>query len=148
MIFALVWLGLACLVLFGLAWLDVIWYPNYNLVACGAHGLHVQLLLPRLQSTQRVPPTRSQITSQPTEYTEWQRPFSGVHSVMMEKLAHAGEGGGARPPPFTIPSITYKSGVRGGRYTPPLFLLYPYMCSVSPPVGLVVQRSGLAAGAT
>jgi hypothetical protein len=48
----------------------------------------------------------------PTEHTEWQRPFSGVHSIMMEKLAQAGEGGGARPPPFTIPvyhdTITYK----------------------------------------
>jgi hypothetical protein len=81
---------------------------NYNLVARGAHGLHVQLLLPRLQSTQRIPPTRSQITSQPTEYTEWQRSLSSLHSIMMEKLAQAGEGGGARLPPFTIPSITYK----------------------------------------
>jgi hypothetical protein len=29
-----------------------------------------------------------------TEYTEWQRPLSGAHSVMMEKSAQAGEGGG------------------------------------------------------
>ncbi len=29
-----------------------------------------------------------------TDYTEWQRPISGVHSIMREKLAQAGEGGG------------------------------------------------------
>ncbi len=28
-----------------------------------------------------------------TEYTEWQLPLSGVHSIMMEKLAQAGEDG-------------------------------------------------------
>jgi hypothetical protein len=27
-----------------------------------------------------------------TEYREWQRPFSGVHSITMEKLAQAGDG--------------------------------------------------------
>jgi hypothetical protein len=43
--------------------------------------------------------------------TELQRPLSGVHSIMMEKLAQAGEGGGARPPPFTIFTITYKVAV-------------------------------------
>ncbi len=32
-----------------------------------------------------------------TEYTECQRPLSGVHSIMMEKLAQAGEGGGCTP---------------------------------------------------
>jgi hypothetical protein len=32
---------------------------------------------------------------------------------MMEKLAQAGEGGGARPPPFTILTITYKVAVYG-----------------------------------
>jgi hypothetical protein len=32
-----------------------------------------------------------------TEYTEWQRPLSGVHSIMMEKLGQAGEGGGCTP---------------------------------------------------
>jgi hypothetical protein len=34
-----------------------------------------------------------------TENTEWQRPLSGVHSIMMEKLVQAGEG---------ISTITYK----------------------------------------
>ncbi len=51
----------------------------------------------------------------------------------MEKSAKPGEGGGARPPPFTLFTITYKVVV----YAPaeradtlPLFLLYPYMYSV------------------
>jgi hypothetical protein len=35
-----------------------------------------------------------------TEYTEWQRTLSGVHSIMMEKLAQAGEGGGCTSFPF------------------------------------------------
>ncbi len=34
--------------------------------------------------------------------------ISGVHYIMMEKYALAGEGGGARPPFFTLVSITYK----------------------------------------
>ncbi len=68
-------------------------------------------------------------------HTEWQRPLSGVQSIMMEKLAQAGKGGGlhACPSPFTISTITYKVAV----YAPaemadtlPLFLLYPYMYSV------------------
>ncbi len=70
-----------------------------------------------------------------TECTEWQRPLSGVHSIMMEKLAQAGEGmGSARPPPFTTSTITYKIVV----YAPakredtlPLVLLYPYMYFVA-----------------
>jgi len=32
-------------------------------------------------------------------HTEWQQPLSGVHSILMEKLAHAGEG---VPPPCGI----------------------------------------------
>ncbi len=49
---------------------------------------------------------------------------------MMEKLAQAGQGGGARQPPFTIFTITYKVAV----YAPAeradtllLFHLYPYL---------------------
>jgi hypothetical protein len=64
-----------------------------------------------------------------TEYTEWQRPLSGGHSIMLEKLAQAGEVGGVHAhPPFTIFTIMYKVVV----YAPteradtfPLFLLYP-----------------------
>ncbi len=42
--------------------------------------------------------------------TEWQRPHSGVYSIMMEKSAQTGEGGEctAHPPPFTISTSTYK----------------------------------------
>ena len=61
------------------------------------------------------------------------RPLSGVHSIMLEKLAQPGEGGGARSPTFTISTITCKVVV----YAPaeradtlPLFLLYPYKYSV------------------
>jgi hypothetical protein len=67
-------------------------------------------------------------------HTEWQLPVSGVHSIIrVEKLAQPGEGGGARPPPFTLVTITYKVAV----YAPaeradtlPLFHIYPYMYSV------------------
>jgi hypothetical protein len=50
-------------------------------------------------------------------HTEWQLPLSGVHSIMMEKLAQP-DGGGrpARPPPFPISIITYKVVVH--RYAP------------------------------
>jgi len=41
-------------------------------------------------------------------HKEWQLPLSSVHSIMMENLAQPGEGGGARPSPFTISSITCK----------------------------------------
>ncbi len=34
-------------------------------------------------------------------YTEWQPLLSGVHAVMMEKLAQADEGGVARHPPLS-----------------------------------------------
>jgi hypothetical protein len=43
-----------------------------------------------------------------TEYTEWYWPLSGVHSIMMEKLATLVRAGGARPPPFTVVTIMYK----------------------------------------
>jgi hypothetical protein len=33
-------------------------------------------------------------------HTEWQRPLSGIHYIMMEKLAQAGEGGKCTPIPF------------------------------------------------
>ncbi len=63
-------------------------------------------------------------------HTEWQLTLSGVHSIMMEKLAQAGKGGGSRPHPFTIVTITYKVAV----YAPAewadaltLFHLYQYI---------------------
>ncbi len=69
-------------------------------------------------------------------HAEWQRPLSGVHSIMMEKnQTSLVIVGGALPPPFTLSTITCKVVV----YTPPeradavplpLFILYPYMYSV------------------
>ncbi len=63
-------------------------------------------------------------------HTEWHWAFPGEHSVTMVKSAQPGEGGGCRPPPFTLYTITSKVVV----YVPaeraetlPLFLLYPYM---------------------
>jgi hypothetical protein len=54
------------------------------------------------------------------------------HPITMVKSAQPGEGGGARPPPFTLSTITCKVVV----YAPaeradalPLFLLYPCMYS-------------------
>jgi hypothetical protein len=48
-----------------------------------------------------------------TEYTEWQRPRSGVHSIMKEKVAQAGEGGvrGCTPTPFQPITMKYKVAV-------------------------------------
>ncbi len=61
-------------------------------------------------------------------HTEWRLPISGVHPIMMEKSALAGEGGGCMPIPFQPITITYKVAV----YAPaertdtlPLFHLYP-----------------------
>jgi hypothetical protein len=55
---------------------------------------------------------------------------------MMEKLAQPGKGGGCTPTPFHSITIIYKVAV----YAPaeradtlPLFLLYPYICSVVAP---------------
>ncbi len=48
-------------------------------------------------------PFRSSCSWQHRVHTEWQRLVSGVHSIMMESSALAGEGGGARhKPPFTL----------------------------------------------
>ncbi len=49
-------------------------------------------------------------TVYPTEYIhkDWQWPLSGEHSIMMVKSAQPGEGGVARPPPFTLSTITCK----------------------------------------
>ncbi len=65
-------------------------------------------------------------------HTEWQRPLSGLKSILMEKLAQASVGGGACPLPFTIFTITYKVAVyvyapaeRADKLT--LFHLYPYV---------------------
>jgi hypothetical protein len=45
-----------------------------------------------------------------TGYTQSGNGFlaTGVHSIMMEKLAQAGEGESSRPPPYTLFTIAYK----------------------------------------
>ncbi len=63
-------------------------------------------------------------------HTKWQRPLSGVHSIVMEKLA--GEGGGAlhaHPHPLTLYLPSYKVAV----YAPAeradtLTLVHLYFC--------------------
>ncbi len=58
-----------------------------------------------------------------TEYTEWQ----WLLSITRVKSTQAGEGGGARPPPFTISTITHKVIVYAPAeraytlYTPPTY---------------------------
>ncbi len=62
--------------------------------------------------------------------TEWQLPIYGVHSIMMEKSALAGEGGGCTPTPFHSVTITYKVAVYAPAERadkPPLFHLYPML---------------------
>jgi hypothetical protein len=70
------------------------------------------------------------------------QPLSGVHSIMMEKFAQTGEGGGCTPTPFTLFTITYKVVV----YAPadkadilPIFLLYPYKDSVENTVSYMMK---------
>jgi hypothetical protein len=66
-------------------------------------------------------------------HTEWQPPLSGIHSIMMGKLAQAGEGGGARSPTFTIVTITYKVAVHAPAQraeTLTLFHLYQPMLRI------------------
>ncbi len=65
-------------------------------------------------------------------HTERQLPLSGVHSIMMERLAQPGEGGGARRPHLTISTITdkvvvYVQDERAEPDSLPLFLIYPYI---------------------
>ncbi len=57
-------------------------------------------------------------------HTEWQWPLSGAHSIMIEKLAQAGEVGGYTPTPFHyiyhhVKSCSVRSSWEG-RYTSPI----------------------------
>jgi hypothetical protein len=66
------------------------------------------------------------------KFTEWQWPISGVHSIMMEKSALAGEGEGCTPNHLHYFTITYKVAVAvyapaaGRADTLTLFHLYTY----------------------
>ncbi len=69
--------------------------------------------------------------------TEWQRPPPGVHSIMMEKLAQAGEGGECTPTPCKFIYNHIQSCSVHCTCTPAertdtltLFHLYPYMYSM------------------
>ncbi len=42
-------------------------------------------------------------------HREWQLPHSGVHSIMMDKLAQPGEGGRCTLSPLTLSTITYST---------------------------------------
>jgi hypothetical protein len=65
-------------------------------------------------------------------HTEWQCPISGVHSIMMEQSALAGEGVGCTPTPFTLFTNTHTHTHKVAVYAPAeradtrlLFHLYP-----------------------
>jgi hypothetical protein len=83
-----------------------------------------------------------------TEYTEWQRPLSGVHSIMMEKLAQAGEAG--RCMPILLHSVSHhvqSCGVLSsweGRYPPistlPLCGVGACMMDIHVHAGLILQE--------
>ena len=72
-------------------------------------------------------------------HTEWQRPLSGIHSIMMEKLAQACEGGGCTPTPFRyiyhhVQICGVSLQLRGQIHTPyfystPICILCSYPCS-------------------
>ncbi len=64
-------------------------------------------------------------------HTEWQRPLSGVHSIMMEKIAQSDEGWGCTPIPFHhiyhhVQSCSVRFSLEW-RHTPPIFHVYPYI---------------------
>jgi hypothetical protein len=62
-------------------------------------------------------------------HTEWQMPLSGVHSIMIQKLAQAGEGIGCTPTSFHyIFHHVQSCGVR------PYFYYIPVLCSTSCPL--------------
>ncbi len=68
-------------------------------------------------------------------HTEWQLPLSGVHTILMEKLARPGEGGECTPTFFHyiyqhVQSCGVRSSWEGRSDTLPLFILYPYMYSM------------------
>jgi hypothetical protein len=99
-------------------------------------GIFKLLRSPGIISKKSIPPADVawRVGTTTAEYTEWQWPLSGVHSIMMVKSAQPGKGGGCTPTPFTLYTITIKVVV----YAPaeraetlPLFLLYPYMYSVT-----------------
>jgi hypothetical protein len=67
-------------------------------------------------------------------HKEWQLPISGAHSIMMKKSALAG----ARPPPFTLVTITYKVAVYAPAEREDTLISTPYMHSMVLPLSATV----------
>ncbi len=51
-------------------------------------------------------------------HAKWHRPLSDLHSIMMNKLAQAGEGEGCTPPPFNAYKVARVRSSWEGRFTP------------------------------
>ncbi len=101
----------------------------------------------------KVPYRIAHFLSQSTP-TEWQWPISGAHSnsIMMEKSALAGEGGGCTPTSFYsiyhhVQSFSVRSSCEGG-YTHRISSLPVYvLCAFSRLFVLHVYKVGLSANA-
>ncbi len=106
-----------------------------EIIICSANLAFVEPKVNRLWKTKGLVHSIFMKRISPTEYTEWQWPLFGMHSIMIEKLARLVRVGGARPSPFTISTMTYKAEVYAPwecRYTPPIPILPLYVLSVSP----------------
>ncbi len=91
------------------------------------HALPLSLYLPSRERFWRTLQLRGQIHS-PSFLSSRICTMCGVHSTFMVNSAQPGEG--ARPPPFTLSTITRKFLVYAPAERadpPPLFLIYPYM---------------------
>ncbi len=112
----------------------------HSTAQCTLHTVHT-VIPPPPSATAPPPLLISWTPGRPSHkvHTEWQRQLSGilVHSIMMEKLAQAGEDGGCMPLPTPFHYIyrdhlQYKVVVYAAAETTstlPIFLLY-YMDSV------------------
>ncbi len=67
--------------------------------------------------------------------TKWQWPLSGVHSIMMEKLAQAGLGRGFTPTPF---SLYLPSRTKRGQIHSPYFISTPMYSVEIPEIHITV----------
>jgi hypothetical protein len=109
-------------------------FSKSNFLRVSSRHLYLKFNLLAAGQTEKRQETQKRRVSLTTEYAQSGiGPVSGVHSIMMEKLAQPGEGGGAHPPPFTMSTITYKvvvyaPAVRADTLT--LFLLYTNIYSV------------------
>jgi hypothetical protein len=63
-------------------------------------------------------------------HTEWRLPISGVHPIMMEKSALAGEGEGCTATPFQSITITYKVEVYASAERADTLTLFPLSPSI------------------